>query len=245
MASKWQHPTGKVPDTVMLVAHGPSKGDWIQDRISMNPVLKYDELWTLNAGCDYVANIDLLWYMDDLMEQCQRYPGTAAKLKKVHVPVITTTVYDKLDIPGKQYAYPLAEIINHVGGHNDYFINSVPYIIAYAQFIGVKRLIMAGVDYHFPGLEARENGRGCCEFWIGWSTAKGMLVQVTQGSTLLNASQGRPFYGYLRQPIIHYAEESVELEKDPPREFKGDGQEVPRETYTPPKQIAEYPETLK
>jgi hypothetical protein len=96
----------------------------------------------------------------------------------------------------------LEEVLRFVGPSQAYFVNSVPYVIPYALMIGVKRLVLYGVDYEYPGIDARENGRACCEFWIGWALAKGMLVQVTESSSLLDARKGRVFYGYLRQPII-------------------------------------------
>ena len=206
----WKHPVEKPLDFVVFVAMGPSKAQWIQNQISMNPDITPDQIWTLNSGMAWVGGADLIFYMDDLSSQVQDYPGTHEKLKQCKLPVITSMFYEIEGVTCPILQYPLKEVLEHVGPANDYFVNSVPYVIAYALMTGVKRLLMFGVDYEYPGIGIKEEGRACCEFWCGYAIARGMTVQVSDGSTLLNANKGRPFYGYLRQPRIVVVREEEE-----------------------------------
>ncbi len=204
----WEHPTGKIPETVTLVAMGPSKNSWVQDQIMMNPIVESEETWTLNAGGGWVGGMDLLFYMDDMLDQYTMYPGRRKALDSCRVPIITTQVYPQLELQAPVYDYPLGDVLNYVGPSNAYFVNSVPYIIAYAMMLhplGLKRLTMFGVDYHYPGVHAHETGRPCCEFWVGMARWSGLVVQVPDSSTLLDANKSREFYGYLRQPVIKSA----------------------------------------
>lgn len=206
----WKHPTnpeGKVPETVCLVAMGPSKSSWIQDRIRMDPQIKWDELWTLNAGCNWVHGHDLVFWMDDMVEQLS-YEGTRHKLAKTTAPLITSVAYKGIESGGPVLEYPLGHVLSTLGPAKNYFQNSVPYIIAYAIVMGVKRLLMFGVDYDYPGIGIKEHGRSCCEWWCGFADAKGMQIQVPDTSTLLGANNPRRFYGYARQPIIEVARDA-------------------------------------
>jgi hypothetical protein len=197
---------GEVPDHVCLIACGPSRAVWINDQTGMNPQFTPDAVWSLNSGMSWLGNVDLVFYMDDMLEQYNGYPGTAEKMRRCKVPIITTVVYDLPGVTCPIHAFPLQEVLDHVGHAQAYFPNSVPYIMAYALTIGVKKLQMFGVDYHYDGIDAYERGRGAAEFWAGFLLAKGVCVQVPENSTLLDACKGRPFYGYLRQPIFREQE---------------------------------------
>ena len=195
--AKWRHPTGQWPESVTLVALGPTKHDYYDMLTGHEPEIVSDETWTLNTGVRW-CKADLCFVMDDLRWYAERYPAYGADLRAADVPIITSQLHEGFNA----WAYPLTDIVAEFGAENAYFRNSVPYILAYALFIGVKRLHIFGADYTFPGGVAREAGRANCEYWVGFLRARGMTVIVPSTTTLLDTREGAYFYGYLHQPII-------------------------------------------
>ncbi len=195
---KWKHPTGRKPETVTLVALGPTKADYYNMQVDHEPEMKADETWTLNTGIRW-CRADLCFVMDDLRWYSERYPAYGDDLRAASIPIITSQVHDGFPTA---VSYPLVDIVEAFGGENAYFRNSVPYILAYALWIGVKRLNVFGADYTFPGSVGREAGRANCEYWVGFCRARGMQVIVPSTTTLLDVREGPYFYGYLHQPIV-------------------------------------------
>lgn len=81
-----------------------------------------------------------------------------------------------------------------------YLHNSIPMMLAYAGFIGVSEIVLAGVDYTFPGSDIREDDRPNAEYWIGYLRAMGIDVRPIDGTTILNTMKQPWCYGYARQP---------------------------------------------
>lgn len=204
---KWtQHPTGKIPHTVALVALGPTKAEYLKAQTPHEPGLDLTspdvEVWTINTGIRAIQH-DLAFVMDDLAWYGTRHPKYGEILKSHDRPIITNKAYP--DYPAS-ITYPLGEVLSKAGPGAIYFRNSIPYILAYAYLIGVKRLILFGVDFDYPGYRL-EHGRANVEFWIGYLTAKGVEVQVCADSPLMDTrAKSDPmqawFYGYLFQPIV-------------------------------------------
>lgn len=195
---KWSHPTGKVPASVTLIALGPSAHDYTSTRIAHEPETDADETWIVNTGIRIWPH-DVAWVMDDLRWYSDRYPRYGRDLMTATRPIITNNAYPEFPT---SFSYPLDAIIKAFGPENAYWHNSVPYILAYASFIGVKRMMIWGADYTYPGSQAREDGRANCEYWIGFCRARGMTVEVPSTTTLLGTGRQPWFYGYLRQPIV-------------------------------------------
>jgi hypothetical protein len=158
----------------------------------------FDEYWTLNTGTYYFRH-DLTFVMDHLSGEAHKFPHYAEFLKKHDKPIITSDDYEQT-IP-HAIPYPIKEIKEHVGQANWYFHNSVPYILAYAHYIGVKGMAVFGADYDYPDLRRREENRANAEYWVGWCRAKGMRVQIVSESTLCNTRGGMWFYGYRNPPF--------------------------------------------
>ena len=194
----WQHPTGGSPESVTIVSLGPTNHDWIGMMTSHEPEIRTDETWTLNTGLRWCP-ADLVFVMDDLRWYSERYPAYGRDLRAAKVPIITSQTYP--DFP-RAVAYPIVQIAESVGSENAYWHNSVPYMLAYALWIGVKRVYLFGADYTFPGSVARESGRANCEYWVGFLRARGVSVIVPSTTTLLDTRDGPQFYGYLYQPIL-------------------------------------------
>ena len=81
-------------------------------------------------------------------------------------------------------------------------------MLAYAGFVGVTRLMLAGIDCSWPDRpDLSEAGNAVVCYWIGRLEGLGVNVEINSDSTLNNTRNHgkygwKPFYGYLRQPVI-------------------------------------------
>lgn len=206
----WGHPTARarthgVPETVALIALGPSRMDYLE-AITRHEYQGFDEVWTVNTGLRYIK-ADLVWKMDDLDFFADRFPQYGRDLEQCPVPIITSKAYPHRFPQGIEY--PLQQVIDWCGHQAAIFHdNSIPYALAYAGFIGVKTLVLYGCDYSYPNLDRVEAGREVTTHWVGFLKGRGMQVAITESSSLLQTyrrvrdPEFRPFYGYLRPPIV-------------------------------------------
>lgn len=179
------------------MALGPTRAAFISDATLQAPTLEVDEVWAVNTAIRWLRH-DLAWIMDDMLEYATHFPAYGELMRQADRPIITSVAYPEFP---KAIAYPLEAILNS-GITRYYFNNSLPYMLAYANMLRVAQLYLFGADYTFPGVKAREDGRGCVEYWIGWAEAQGMEVGIAANSTLCDTAKGLCFYGYLRQPVI-------------------------------------------
>lgn len=229
-ASAWQHPTGRAPETVALVACGPTQAAWHAAHIGYHrPFTPRPEVWTLNKALRTVK-ADLGFVMDDMVGEGRRADTYREDLDGVTIPIITSEVDDatRAMYPHADLRkYPLSEVLWYAAyvlerrtSASDtispaklmmrrdavcYQHNSLPYIMAYALYIGVKTLMLFGVDYTHPSnpQEAREDDRANAEFWCGVLTACGVRLVVPDSTSLLNRCYRKPMYGYgARQPLL-------------------------------------------
>lgn len=110
---------------------------------------------------------------------------------------------NKLGRDGKKFAAltlgeyrATCDIVGH------YFHNSVPYILAYALAIGVRKLNIFGADYTFPGFDRGEDGRANVEYWCGILRSCGVEIMTTDDTTLLDMRGGQWLYGYGARPPV-------------------------------------------
>lgn len=163
----------------------------------------FDEVWAIN-NMAAVVRCDRAFHMDDVRVQEVRAAanpdGKVARmlawLRTAPGPIYTSRAHP--DYPGL-VAYPLQDVIN--AGGSDYFNNTTAYAIAMAVAMGVEHISLYGLDFTYPNAHDAEQGRGCCEYWIGRAEARGIRVHVAASSTLLDARlkgvPGRPrYYGY-------------------------------------------------
>lgn len=199
-------PAGNPPGHVAIVGLGPSCATFFELTRRLGGVSAYcDEVWGLNAMGD-VIRCDRIFHMDDLRVQEARAAAKpdgniAAMVKwlKTHPgPVYTSVVRE--GYPGL-VAFPLEDVLNrkHDGnGGAPYFNSTAAYAIAYAIHIGVKRISLFGLDYTLPNSHHAEQGRACCEFWLGIAAARGIEITVPETSTMLDACAPaeQRLYGY-------------------------------------------------
>ena len=223
----WKHPTGSIPKVVDIVACGPTIRSYMAMRFEYDPIAPTpDEVWTLNKAVRTVR-ADLAFIMDDLVGEARRSERYRQDLECLQIPVITSTVdmqvedlYPTLFMHGLT-EYPLDEVLNQLGARvlrnrgpnlntgdvknvgdivGYYLHNSIPYMLAYALFIGVERVQLYGADYTYPGMAAREDDRANTEYWIGLLRAFGVEVWTTRDTTLLNQTRQPWLYGYGARP---------------------------------------------
>lgn len=194
--STFRHPTGTTPTSVHMVALGHSLNTWMarelskgrqaaDESLSRNGV----EVWTLNRGVRLLRS-DLAFVLDEIDAQARLDPGYGSMLAAYEKPIISTS-YSSL--AQRCYVYPAREILDTltatIGLTDPYWHNSVPMVIAYAWWLGVRELTLWGCDYSTADGRTLEDDRACCEYWIGLTRALGLKVGVPVTSSLLNQRQ--------------------------------------------------------
>lgn len=194
------------PGHVAIVGLGPSFAVLPEMSRRLGGISAYcDEVWGINAVGD-VLRCDRVFHMDDVRIQelrAEARPGgnIAAMLRwmRVHPGPIYTSVV-RPGYPGL-VPFPLEEVLN--AGHDSnggapYFNNTAAYAIAFAVHIGVKRVSLFGIDFTRPNAHEAEQGRACCEFWLGIAAARGIEITVPEQSTLMDACapEAERLYGY-------------------------------------------------
>lgn len=191
----------RVPAHVVIVGLGPSSKEYFEmvKNLGGRNALA-DEVWTINAMGNVIA-CDRVFHMDDLAVQERRatarpqgnIAAMVAWLKTHPGPVYTSTV--RPGYPGL-VAYPLEAVMR--AGSPPYFNNTVAYAIAFARFLGVKKLTLYGIDFTYANQHHGERGRACCEFHLGLCAAQGMEIVIPAESPLMDACAPPEelFYGY-------------------------------------------------
>lgn len=212
----FSHPTRKTPEKVIMLLLGESKADYTNMLATAHdrpPVVDGAEVWTCNAGFR-IWRHDLVFVMDDLELEAHRWPKYGHDLQHHDRPIITSKAYRPWP---NAFEYPFLQICKalRLQGFDRYFFNSVPYMLAYALFIGVKHVTLFGADYWHPSIgNAREGDIENAHWWLGFLRAKGVGLSITNNSTMMGVrNAGRPLYGYRFDPRLDMdrAEQAAEM----------------------------------
>jgi len=183
-----------------LIAMGNSNRDYLNSNYDKDRATNVaDEIWAINSTA-FVLKCDMAVMMDDMQELEDRRPEYAERIKAElsDTPILTSRAYE--DYPSI-VQYPLDKVISKYQFR--YLNGSVAYGLAYALYMGYKKIILYGCDYmydHKPGVY--ERGRGCVEFWIAvGSILEEAEISVASSSTLMD-SNGASYYGYREQPMF-------------------------------------------
>lgn len=193
--------TPMVPKRVAIVALGPSSLKYVQRASSWGSRDRFHEVWTVNSYADVITS-DRLFHMDDFLVQEARAAAGNFRIgnmleaiKRYKGPVITCRPLERYPT---SVEFPLGKVIAEFG--SCYFNHTVPYMLAYAGWLGVEELTLFGCDYSWPDRTMAEKGRACTEYWMGQLNARGITTKVEQDSTLLDAFEYKnniyPIYGY-------------------------------------------------
>lgn len=197
---------GPRPEAVAIVAMGASSSDYT-NRAARNGGRKAiaDETWAINAMGGIIEH-DRLFAMDDLSELVhdarkhdKKVAGGMLDWLPGHPgPVYMVRKYQM--VPGA-VLYPVEAVLNSIGF--PYLNNSVAYAVAYAIHIGVGAIKLFGCDFTYPDQHASESGRGCVEWLLGMAGERGIHIEVSQSTTLLDAHlpMDRRLYGF-DEPVV-------------------------------------------
>lgn len=199
-------PPPLVPDHVAIVAMGSSKQTFINLAANLgDPWRIADQIWAINSMGNLIRH-DILFHMDDLKVQeiraaAQPESNVAGMLRWLRThdrPIMTCKAYD--DYPMSQ-ELPVDGCLNAVG--YPYLNTTVSHAVAYAIYLGVKKISMYGADFSYPNVHKRERGRANVEFLLGIAAARGIQIEVAQDSTLLDAVEPdyMRIYGYDMEDI--------------------------------------------
>ncbi len=191
-------------ENLTIIGLGASVYDWIaQIYQDMGDV---GEVWTINAG-GVCFRCDVLWDMhsDEWIEQLQpimrkRVIKRREWLKNYDKPVVMPKA--KPEYP-TSVTYPLREVIEKTS--SVYFGTGMAYMLAMALACEVKRLRMFGCDFSYDRQSNThdEQGRACCEYWVGRLVGSGCQVGTSTRTHFLdgwNRSKGK-IYGY-HEPVV-------------------------------------------
>lgn len=181
---------GRPPEHVVILGLGPSVTTYVETvkRLGSRRAFS-DEVWGINAIGDVIA-CDRIFHMDDIKVQEAR-AAAAPQSNIAHMVAwlkgYRGRVYTSRKRPGYRclVEYPLEAVINW--GGLAYFNSTAAYAIAYAGYLGVKRVTLFGIDYTLPNMHAGERGRACCEFWLGLMSGRGVQIVVPETSSLMDA----------------------------------------------------------
>jgi hypothetical protein len=188
-----------IPDSVAIVGLGPSLDAYVSTCRAMGGRHRLaTETWAINGLGDVLA-CDRIFHMDDVRIQQIRAEAApesniAAMLDWMRThpgPIYTSKGHP--DYPGL-VDYPLEDVIN-VTGHA-YFNSTFAYALAFAVFLGVKTVHLFGADFTYPNAHHAERGRACVEYWMAIAAERGINVVVPETSSLLDAIEGSPLYGF-------------------------------------------------
>ena len=205
----FEHPTGKSPKRVVLIAAGPSKAEWVNacSSLAIEGGMP-DEVWGLNTVPRGIP-CDVCFIMDDYLTFKGHMPQFAEWMQTCPVPLFTSRAYPELPT---SIRYPLADVLSMTGAR-PFFNHTVSYMIAYAILIGVKEIMLFGADYiandYKTGMEVQHGSArfmGCASFWLGMAAGRGISVAVAPKSPLLDADihQDQWFYGYFPKPVVQF-----------------------------------------
>ena len=213
----WTHPTTtrlgvritdpRPPKSVHLVGLGPSGREFAW--MWLNPetpelLTGRDEIWSVNRAVFGSVPHDLLFVMDNITNEAEQFPEYGERLWRHDRPIITS---DNLaGWPAHVLAYPYAEVMDWADrtfqvARTDWFVNSMPFAMLYAAWIGVEELYLWGLDFvsHSSG-KAVEDGHPNVAYWIAKIEEAGVKVVIPRSSSLCDANHREVFYGYQRDP---------------------------------------------
>ena len=226
------------PKSVALVCMGPSATDYLTATLTQEYKIDWvDEVWCINMAAN-PFRCDVVFWMDDLVEQEKFRPELFRALRHWGVPVITST--RRPEVVPNSYDYPISEVARMsipVFG-KPYLNNGVAMAIGYAMHIGVQNMAIYGADFSYPGRDYAESGRACVECWVTFAGIRGMNIALPPNTSLMDSVKDQGIYGYHEQPSIHLPNGQVfryvrqkELGKYIPEDSSGakNGQQVQSE----------------
>jgi hypothetical protein len=197
------------PKSVALVCMGPSTVDYFGPTLTQEFDPDWvDEVWCINMAAN-AMRCDVVFWMDDLIEQEKFRPNLFKALRRFKVPVVTSV--SRPDVVPNSYDYPIEEV-GRIGipvFGKPYLNNGVAMAIGYALWKGVKKFLMFGADFSYPNRDFAESGRGCVESWVTLAATRDMQITISPSSSLMDMVKDAGIYGYREQPEIVLEDGSI------------------------------------
>ena len=162
-------PAAPAPEHVVILGLGPSLEHYVDTVKRLGGRRAFsDEVWGINA-VGGVLLCDRLFHMDDVRVQEARAAAALgsniahmlAWMRQHPGPIMTSQVPEPNDYPGL-VAFPLEDVVNNL--EYSYFNSTAAYAVAYAIYLGVKKISLFGFDFTYPNAHHAEKGRACVEF---------------------------------------------------------------------------------
>jgi hypothetical protein len=175
-----------------------------------------DEVWTVNAMGGVIQH-DRAFVMDDLSALMTQKRAEGRKVATglldwlpTHPgPVYMPRAY--AEVPGS-VEYPIENVLNAVGF--PYLNNTVAYALAFAMYLHAEhglpgKVRLYGCDFTYPNRPVAESGRANVEFLMGIAGSRGINIEVSQSTTLMDAHlpANRRLYGYSEEVATDLDEE--------------------------------------
>jgi hypothetical protein len=190
------------PKKVALLCMGPSATDYLTKTLTQEYDPNWvDEVWCINMSAN-PFRCDVVFWMDDLVQQENFRPKLFVALRKFGMPVITSVA--RPSVVPNSFDYPIDEVakISCPVFGKPYLNNGVAMAIAYALLIGVEDMSIYGADFSYPNRDYAESGRACVESWLTLAGIKGMNIQLAPNTSLMDSVKDHGIYGYAEQPEV-------------------------------------------
>ena len=190
--------------SIAIVGLGQTFSDFVNAKINST---KFDEVWGINS-IGAILHVDRTFMMDPVSrfldsELAGSQTGVGREfLDKNKAPIYSCEEDKRVS---QILLYPLDEVVKKLGFC--YFNNTVAYAVAFGIYNEVASISFYGIDFTYKSNVAfAEAGRACVEFWCAIGVTKGVKIQVSQNSSLLdsNVPENEKLYGYHRldDPLV-------------------------------------------
>jgi hypothetical protein len=198
--------------SIALVGLGSTYADFVNAKINSS---KFDEVWGINS-IGAIFHVDRTFMMDPASrfldsELAGTQTGVGREFLQNNKAPIYSCQKDKR-VPAIEL-YPLENVIKKLGFC--YFNNTVAYAVAFGIYNEVASISFYGIDFTYKSNVAfAEAGRACVEFWCAVGVTKGIKIEVSKNSSLLdsNVPDNEKLYGYHRldDPLVQkFSEEGL------------------------------------
>jgi hypothetical protein len=188
------------PERVAMVGLGPSANAFWLENSQFNGECPFDAVWAVNRASVSFRH-DAAFDMHDLRAMVKKYPHEVRRFALAEKPIITLQHYPEFPMT---VAYPIKAVLDFVK-HD--ILNSTPaYMVAYAMMIGVKELLLYGMDFHYENLDRAEAGGQGMAYLLGMAQVCGVDYKIPNTSSLLDAYKVQLVDGRPLRPLYGYSE---------------------------------------
>lgn len=192
--------------TIAILGLGGSLSDYLMSRLNS---VQFDEVWGINSvgAVIHVTRTFMMdpaaRFLDDVKAGNQTGIAQEFLLETPNKGSIYSCCLD--DRVPEIVEYPLEEVV--AATTFSYFNNTVAYAVAFAIKEKVGKINFYGIDFSYKhNLHFAEAGRACVEFWCAIAMSRGIRIQVSPASPLMdsNVPDEEKLYGYHRldDPLV-------------------------------------------